>query len=80
MQRKSSKDSKGKRQPDRQKKGSVTYGRKMENADKSLDSIGEGRNREGEQTSRILREAGAKVAKLTDGDDIEAYLTVFASK
>ena len=52
----------------------------MENADKSLDSIGEGRNREGEQTSRILREAGAKVAKLTDGDDIEAYLAVFASK
>ena len=37
----------------------------------------DGRNREGEQTGRILKEAEAKVAKLTERDDIEAYLATF---
>eukprot|EP00731_Ephydatia_muelleri_P002589 Em0001g2589a len=37
----------------------------------------DGRNREGEQTGRILKEAEAKMAKLTERDDIEAYLATF---
>ena len=37
----------------------------------------DGRNREGEQTGRILKEAEAKVAKLTERDDIEAYVATF---
>eukprot|EP00731_Ephydatia_muelleri_P002426 Em0001g2426a len=37
----------------------------------------DGRNREGEQTGRILKEAEAKVAKLMERDDIEAYLATF---
>ena len=37
----------------------------------------DGRNREGEQTGRILKEAEAKVAKLTERDDIEVYLATF---
>ena len=37
----------------------------------------DGRNREGERTGHILKEAEAKVAKLTERDDIEAYLATF---
>ena len=37
----------------------------------------EGRSREAEQTSRIVQEAEAKVAKLSDKDDIKAYLSMF---
>ena len=37
----------------------------------------DGRNREGEQMGRILKEAEAKVAKLTEKDDIEKYLATF---
>ena len=37
-----------------------------------LACLAEGRNRESEYAERILREGEAKVAKLTDKDDIEA--------
>eukprot|EP00731_Ephydatia_muelleri_P006652 Em0003g900a len=43
----------------------------------SVANESDGRNREGEQTGRILKEAEAKVAKLTERDDIEAYLATF---
>ena len=37
----------------------------------------DGQNRGGEQTGRILKEAEAKVTKLTEKDDIEAYRATF---
>ena len=42
-----------------------------------LTCLAEGRNRESEYAGRILREGEAKVAKLSDKDDIEAYLATF---
>ena len=42
-----------------------------------LTCLAEGRNRESEYAGRILREGKAKVAKLSDKDDIEAYLATF---
>ena len=42
-----------------------------------LACLTEGRNRESEYVGRVLREGEVKVAKLTDKDDIEAYLATF---
>ena len=44
---------------------------------KIFAQLAEGQNQEGEHTGPILREAEANVAKLTNKDDIEAYLATF---
>eukprot|EP00731_Ephydatia_muelleri_P011301 Em0006g195a len=49
----------------------------MAETERAASENAEGRNCESEYAGRILREGETKVAKLTDKDDIEAYLATF---